>query len=353
MEQKLSQTAESSGAQQVFRILGIIVLSSVILKVGSPLFIPLSFALLISFILQPVCSFLEQKGFGRVLAIITGLLVLTVLIGVLIYLLYVQFRNFAQEWSFLSGKLKELVFAFKTYLISDMGFEKAQVEKWFSDFISSTAKNTVEMIETSLVSVFVNIVMIFLIPIYAFLIMYYRQLLVEVLYSLFPVGYRFKIAEVIGLSIKTYYSFIKGMAVVYFIVGILNSVGLLLLGVPHAFLFGFLCAIMTFIPYVGIIIASALPITYAWITYSSIWYPVGVIAIFAFVQYLEANIIFPWAVSQKLQLNTLVTLAIIVAGGILWGASGMILFIPFAGVLKLIADRMEGWASLSRFLGKG
>jgi predicted PurR-regulated permease PerM len=121
--------------------------------------------------------------------------------------------------------------------------------------------------------------------------------------------------------------------------------------VPHAVLFGFLTAIMTFIPYVGIIIASLLPITYAWITYNSVWYPLGVIGIFAFVQYLEANVIFPWAVGHRLQLNTLLTLIVIVAGGILWGASGMILFVPFAAIGKLMADRMEGWGWLSILLG--
>jgi predicted PurR-regulated permease PerM len=195
-------------------------------------------------------------------------------------------------------------------------------------------------------------VMVVLIPIYSFLILYYRAMLVEVLYSLFPTHQRSKVAEVVGLSITTYYNFIKGMALVYILVGFLNSVGLYLLGIPHAFLFGFITAIMTFIPYVGIIVASLLPISYAWMTYNSIWYPLGVVGIFVFVQYLEANIIFPWAVSQRLQLNTLVTLAIIVVGGILWGAAGMILFIPFAAILKLIADRMEGWESLSKFLGK-
>ena len=156
----------------------------------------------------------------------------------------------------------------------------------------------------------------------------------------------------IRLSIGTYYGFIKGMIVVYFVVGVLNSVGLLLLGIPHAILFGFLTAIMTIIPYVGIMVASVMPIIYAWVTFQSIWYPLGVVAVFAFVQYLEANVIFPWAVSSRLQLNTLVTLMVIIAGGVLWGASGMILFIPMAAILKLIADRMEGWEGLARFLGK-
>jgi predicted PurR-regulated permease PerM len=339
-------------ARKIYYITGALVFSCVILYVGSPLFIPLSFALFISFILQPVCGLLERKGINRISAILIGLLALTILVGLLLVLLYTQFKKFTQEWTFISVKISELVLSIKAFLITDLGFSKEQVEYWSADILNKTANNTLELIETTLVSAVINFVMVVLIPIYAFLILYYRHQLVAVLFSLFSEKQRDKVADVIKLSIQTYYNFIKGMALVYLIVGILNSVGLLLLGVPHAFLFGFLTAIMTFIPYVGIIVASLLPITYAWITYNSVWYPLGVVGVFTFVQYLEANVIFPWAVSQKLELNTLVTLIVIVIGGILWGAAGMILFIPFAAILKLIADRMEGWESFGKFLGK-
>jgi predicted PurR-regulated permease PerM len=336
----------------MFRILGIIVLAGIILKTGSPLFVPLSFALFVSFILQPFCTMLERRGSGRVLAIIVGLLLISAIIGVLLYVLYLQFKNFTAEWGVIRIKLGALLLDIKEFFTVSLGFPRDQVEDWFQGMISSTANNTVKMIETTIISVFVNVVMLVLIPIYAFLILYYRSQLVSVLYSLFPEPQRIKVADVVRLAIETYYRFIKGMAVVYLTVGVLNSAGLYFLGVPHPFLFGFLTAIMTFIPYIGIIVASLLPITYAWITYGSFWYPLGVIAIFTFVQYVEANIIFPWAVSQKLELNTLITLMVIVAGGIIWGAAGMILFVPFAAILKLIADRMEGWESLSKLLGK-
>jgi predicted PurR-regulated permease PerM len=151
------------------------------------------------------------------------------------------------------------------------------------------------------------------------------------------------------LSVTTYYNFIKGMIIVYAIVGLLNSIGLLILGVPHAVFFGFVAAILTFIPYVGIIIGSLLPITMTWITYNSVWYALGVVGIFALVQYLEANIIFPLAVSNRLRINALVTLMAIVIGGILWGVAGMILFVPFLAIAKLIADhhpKMKVWSVL-------
>jgi predicted PurR-regulated permease PerM len=86
-------------------------------------------------------------------------------------------------------------------------------------------------------------------------------------------------------------------------------------------------------------------------TYDSVWYPLGVVAVFAFVQYLEANLIFPMAVSSRLSINTLVTIVMILAGGLLWGAAGMILFIPYTAILKLVADRTEKLKTLSILLG--
>ncbi|MFV8361078.1 hypothetical protein [Flavobacterium sp. LS1P3] len=76
-------------------------------------------------------------------------------------------------------------------------------------------------------------------------------------------------------------------------------------------------------------ISSLLPIAVSWITYNSIWYPLAVIAFFSVVQALEAFIIFSFAVGSRLKKNTLVIIIVVIVGGILWGAAGIILFIPF------------------------
>ncbi len=102
----------------------------------------------------------------------------------------------------------------------------------------------------------VGAVYVILIPIYAVLILYYRHKWMEVLYRIFPAEGRERIREIVKLSIQSYHNFIKGMALVYVIVGILDSTGLFLLGIPHAILFGFIASVLTFIPYVGILVAS-------------------------------------------------------------------------------------------------
>ena len=94
-----------------------------------------------------------------------------------------------------------------------------------------------------------------------------------------------------------------------------------------------------------------LPVTLAWLHYDSIWYPIAVVLWFTFVQYLEANIIFPWVIGQRLKVNTLVSLIALFVGGILWGASGMVLFLPFVAILKIIAENTPEWKALDILLG--
>jgi predicted PurR-regulated permease PerM len=328
-----------------------IVLISVVLFFGRDIFIPISFALLISFVLYPICRWMETKGAGRLTAIIISLCVL-ILIGLMLFALLVsQFVAFAHEWPHLQVKLNQSFIQFGEYLRDVFNITKDQQTDFVAKITDNSGKDVLQVVKGTISASAVSVVILILIPVYAVLILYYRRYWMKVLIRLFPHERVESLNEIISLTIKAYYNFIKGMALVYLVVGSLNSIGLLLLGVPHAILFGFIASILTFIPYVGIIVGSLLPITMAWITYDSVWYPVGIVGIFAFVQYLEANVIFPIAVSSRLNVNTFAMLLAIFVGGILWGMAGMILFVPFVGILKLIADHNPKWKTLSMVLG--
>jgi predicted PurR-regulated permease PerM len=324
---------------------------SVILYFGSTLFVPLSFGLLIGCVLYPICTWLERHKFSRMGAIIVSMSVLTILFSFIVYLLVSQLIGFFQEWPELKLKLTSAAEEISVWLSGNFSIDREKQLQWLDKTLNESGANAMSIISKTVSASAVGAVFFILIPIYAVLILYYRHKWMEVLYRLFPAEGRERIREIVKLSIQSYYNFIKGMAVVYLIVGILNSTGLFLLGIPHAVLFGFIASILTFIPYVGILVAALLPISMAWITYNSIWYPLGVVGIFALVQYLEANLIFPLAVSSRLKINALATILCIFAGAIIWGVSGMILFIPFLGILKLIADRTPSLKTLSIILG--
>lgn len=334
-----------------FRTIQNVVIILIILYLGRGLFVPLSFALLISFILYPVCRWLEEKKVRRTPAIIISLSALIVISTALLTGVVWQLVSFAQEWPRLQTKLAETLLSLSEFIANSLGISIAEQKRIFSEFLQNSGSDALSLVRQTISASAVSLVLAILVPIYAYLILYYRHRLVNALYYIFPSEGRENIRETLHQSIQSYYNFIKGMVLVYVIVGAMNSIGLFALGIPHALLFGYAASVFTIIPYVGIIAASLLPISIAWVTYQSPLYPLGVVALFAVVQYLEANVIFPWAVSDRLKINTLITIVVIIAGGIIWGAAGMILFIPFLGILKLIADRHPKMKFLSVLLG--
>lgn len=325
----------------------------VILYFGKTLFIPLCFSLQISFVLYPICKWLEQKGLKKGIAISLSILLLSAIFFSLLYLLSFQVLEFVSEWSLIKSRLLETLSQFNNYLTIEFGFSKELQLNYIKNALENSGSQIFPFLQNLAYSFSESLFFLLMIPIFTSLILYHRQLFVAVLYQTFPQRKKEIIHKIIMDTIVEYYKFIKGMLLVYLIVGVLNSLGLLILGIPHPILFGFLASILTFIPYAGIIISSLLPITISWITFNSIWYPVGVILIFSFVQLLEAYIIFPFAVGNRLKINTLAILITITIGGILWGAAGMILFIPMVSILKLIADQTESLKIISILLGDG
>lgn len=317
-----------------------------ILYFGRILFIPLFFGGFISFILYPICSWLEAHHLGRSFAIFIGLLIVSIPICGILFLLTQQIVHITSHWEFISSKLFSLI---EKLLPRQLELNMDEKEEWLKLIIMKTSNGIYSSFKASIIF-FLNIL---LIPFYAALILYYRERLVYFLYQFFPVAEAKKVRNIIHETIHTYYNFIKGMAFVYLLVGLLNSLGLFLLGIPNPLAFGFTASILTFIPYIGIIIGSVLPITIAWITYDNIYYPLGVIIIFTLVQFIEANFIFPLAISQRIKVNTLITLITIFAGALIWGVAGMILFIPFIAILKLISDRVDSLHPLAVLLERG
>lgn len=328
-------------------------LTLTLIYMGRSVLIPLSFSILIACILYPIVRWLEAKGLGSILSIAIALLALAVFVATIVSLLVWQISGFAAEWNNLLIKLHETWQNISEWLVTHAHISLQEQHLWMNSMQQNYGNEMIPLLKTTIGNLSILVVMLILIPIISGLILYERKRLVAVVHSMLPHIAVADLRTILSETIQAYYQFIKGMLVVYLCVGVLNSVGLLLLGVPHAILFGCIAAILTFIPYVGIIIGASLPILISWITFNSIYYPLGVIAIFTFVQYLEANVIFPWAVSSKLNVNTLITIIAILIGGALWGSSGMILFVPFVGIMKLVADRMPGWEPLSLLLSGG
>ena len=135
------------------------------------------------------------------------------------------------------------------------------------------------------------------------------------------------------------------------IVCIMNSVALIAIGVPSAVVIGVIGGILNILPYIGGLIAIALPVLMVTITREGYSGQLLVIGSYLVIQFIDNNILVPRIVSKKVQINALISIIIVLLGGALWGIAGMFLSIPFIGVLKIIFDRVDGLKPWGKLLG--
>jgi predicted PurR-regulated permease PerM len=263
-----------------------------------------------------------------------------------------ELNIFLHDLPLTAVKIKSYVPGIQRWVMENTGINFDAQSNWFNKTVSNAQDGLSGFLQNLFNATVSTIFMMIMIPIFASLFLYHRETFVKFLESVVGSCHRSELHQVLSRSILTYFHFVRGTFFVYLIVGALNSAGLLLLGIPHAVLYGIITAFMTVIPYIGIIISAAIPVTVALITKDSIWYPLAVIAVFTFVQYLEANLIFPRVVASQLNLSTWSTIVAIIAGTILWGVAGMILFIPLLAILKIVSDQVEGLKSLNILLSR-
>jgi predicted PurR-regulated permease PerM len=345
-------TANTQKESSFLRYLQIVLIFALALYFGRKLFIPLFYGLFIAIVLYPVCKFLELKKVPKTIAIFICLIIVTLLIGSLFLLLLAEVKSFTENLPQLQNKAAASISQLQHWFLQQFNVSVLQQGDWIKNLSESFLQNMAYFLQATLTATVNTVYYALLVPVFTALFLYNRGTFIRVIRSVAGKEFAPKLNRILKVIIHTYHRYIRGMILVYIVVGILNTVGLLILGVKHALLFGMLTAIMTIIPYIGIIISALLPISVAWITTGSIWVPFGVVAVFGIVQYLEANVIFPFIVGVELNVNTWATLVAIIAGGIIWGVSGMILFMPFVALLKITSDNIEGWKPLNILISR-
>jgi predicted PurR-regulated permease PerM len=322
------------------QVLKYILYTGVLLYFGRTVFIPLAYGVFVSFLLYPVVKWLEEHKIPGSAAILISLTMLVIAVAALLLLLGSQAVSFGSRWPDMQLRLNSAFNSMMDYLRTHTGFSPGRLDRQLDNMLDKVGSQLIGIFGGLIYFSATSMVMIFLVPVYAALILSMRKYLLRFLFRFFSDEDKQNVLSMLHEVVYTFYRFIKGMATVYLIVGTLNSIGLYFLGIPNPLLFGFIASVLTFIPYIGIIAGSLLPVSIAWAMHDNIWYGLGVIAVFAFVQFLEANLIFPLAVSYRLKVSTFFTIIAIFTGGVCWGMSGMILFIPALGIAKMVMDKV-------------
>ena len=124
-------------------------------------------------------------------------------------------------------------------------------------------------------------------------------------------------------------------------------------GVPYPAMWGVLVFFGNFIPYVGSIVAVALPVLLAFLDLQPIWRPCAVTLVLILIQTVTGNVIEPFLTGKAVDLSPLATLLSLAFWGLCWGLTGMLLAVPLTAMIKIIAENMAYTRPLAALLADG
>jgi predicted PurR-regulated permease PerM len=164
--------------------------------------------------------------------------------------------------------------------------------------------------------------------------------LVRFVHRLFGAGNNERVSEMLFETKSIIQGYLVGLFTQFAIVAILNSIGLLVIGIEYAILLGITGALLNIIPYIGGLMSVSMFVIFTLITKSPV-YLLYVIGLYILIQFIDNNFVVPKVIGSKVKLNALVSIIAVISGAALWGIHGMFLSIPLIAILKLVLDRTE------------
>lgn len=321
-----------------------------ILYIGKEIIVPFIFSIIIAILLNPIVNFLCRKKMNRILAITLAVVAAFVILASIAYLIITQLSNLHDSFPILKEKFTGMFDESIIWLSENSNISHSKIKGWINDTKSQSLSNISNVLGSALLGIGGTLVLILLVPVYIFMILFYKPLLLEFISKLFTNDKQAVVSEVLVETKSLVQSYLIGLLMEATIVATINSIGLLILGIQYAVLFGILGALLNFIPYIGGIVATVLPMLIAIATKNPI-YALWVFVLYAVVQFIDNNYIVPKIVASKVKVNALVSILAVIIGGALWGISGMFLAIPMTALVKVVFDRIESLKPFGFLIG--
>ncbi len=321
----------------------------VVINVGQSVIMPLLMAVFLSLLLLPVLRWLRARRVPEVIAItLCIVLVLLIASGITAFLLY-QIGGFLSDLDAIQTNLTAHWNSLSEWISAKTHFTMKQQMALIKQQGTGLSENISGYFRDAFSSVSNIFIFLGLLPIYIFLILYYRNLLIHFIYMWFDETQHQRVKEVVRETEVIVKYYLLGLLIQITYLTVLLGGILLLFGIQHAILIGVTFAILNLIPYVGALIGNLIGVLLTLTTSQELWQIWAVLGTIAFVQFLDNNILMPRIVGSKVRINALVSIVGIVLGGALADISGMILSIPVMAVLKIIFDKsrhMRQWGLL-------
>lgn len=317
---------------------------------GSDIVTPILLAFLVSILLMPVFGFFRRLKIPEALAIVAAIvLAVLVIFGIVSFFSYqvsVLVSDFPQLQKNLMVHWKALSAWISGTMHVSPGEQMAMIQKQ-SGFGAGMGR----FLQTGFSSLTSMIIFFGLLPIYVFLIMFYRKLILKFVFMWFPRASHTEVTAALTETQLITKSYLIGLMIQITYMTVLVGGLMLLFGIPHALLIGIIFAILNLIPYIGALIGNLIGVILTLASSNQLSDILIVLVVIGAVQFLDNNILMPRIVGSKVKINAFVSIVGVILGGTLAGIAGMFLSLPVMAILKIIFDRTENFKQWGVLLG--
>ncbi len=321
-----------------------------ILWIGQDIIIPLVFAGMISVLLNPVVNRLTRWKLPRVAGITLSIIIAMFLILCLMYFFVSQASLFSESFPDIKQKGIQSFKDAELWVAHTFNVPKGKVDAWVNKTQKDGMASGGSMIGQTLGTIGSLMITFFIMPVYCFMMLYYKPLLLEFFAKLFPKEYHATVFDVLTKSKGLIQNYLIGLLVEAALVAALNSAALMIIGLKYAILIGVIGALLNVIPYIGGLVAVAIPMLLALATMEPVS-ALYVLIAYIVVQFIDNNFFVPKIVASKVKINALVSIIVVLVGDAIWGVPGMFLSIPLTAIVKVIFDRIPPLEPFGFLLG--
>jgi len=312
--------------------------------------IPLLFSIIFAVMIFPFCIRLEKWGFSKGFAAFLAVFLLTFILGVLAYIIYVQLGIFADHIPRISAKLNSMINELRDFAAHKLSMKKSEVGNRIQAELARLQNSSISAGSLNiLTSLLINA---FLIPLYIFFLIYYRHFFIEFFYKLFYSSERELIDDTLQKMSLVIKGYLFGQLLDILIIGTANSIVLYLIGVGYPIILGFIISVLCIIPYLGMIVGSLVAVLVAFMTTNTSWQPLTAFTSLWIIHIIDSNLVSPLVIGSRVSLNPLMAIFVLFLFGELWGLPGLFLALPLTAIMKVIFDTAPGLKAYGFLLGE-
>ena len=332
----------NQGLIKVSLVLFITTILLIFVIVTKDVLFPFCISAFLSYLLYPLVWKLERYGVNRIIAILLVLLITIVLILTLVFVLSSRIGSIQIDFSAIKMQFDEKIDRLLLWVESTLDIQVTTIDDFVgevSGILFSSGQAAFGKIFSATTSTIFAVVML---PVYIFLLLYYRAKTAKFIFMLSGRKNKAKALKILRQVSMVTTKYMGGLLIVVFILAVLNTIGLYIIGVPHALMFGVFAAFLNLIPYVGTFIGGLLPILYILVSFSDpLSTMIQVLILFIVIQFIEGNFLTPRIVGGSIKINALAIIIGLFVGNMIWGLAGMLIIVPILATMKIIMENFD------------